>query len=380
MNPPRVTLGQIASRAGVHVTTVSLALRDSPRLPEQTRARIQGLARQMGYVPDATLSALNAYRTQVRAPVFQATLAYFNNYPARHGLMSVPTFRDYYLGALRRAEELGYKLEEIWLHEPHLTSKGIRSRLISKGIRGVLVFPQAEPGALPGFAWEEFSAVALGYSVTSPQLHRVTNHQFRSVLHLLRELRYLGYRRIGINVAEEYDRRMNLAPSAAYAAYDRTLPARERVPVLTPRYRNDVFRLAKWMERHRPDAIICQDFSMWDKMLSLGLRVPEDIGLAYIHVGKTETLLSGIHQNDEEIGRSAVDFLVAMLHRNERGLPRVAQHLLVDGTWQPRMTTRRVGDPAPWFLDQPLVPLIEKLPAGVPVWRAGVPWPPPAGA
>lgn len=378
MNPPRVTLGHIAKRAGVHVTTVSLALRDSPRLPEATRARIRKIATDMGYEPDAALSALNAYRTRVRAPVFQATLAYFNNYPARQGLFGVPTFREYHQGALRRAEELGYKLEEVWLHEPHLTMKGLRSRLLAKGIRGILVFPQSEPGALPEFAWDDFSAVALGYSVTAPQLHRVTNHQFRSVLLLLRELRRLGYRRIGLNVAEEYDRRMNLAPSAAYAAYDRMLPARERVPALTPRYRNDLFRLAKWMERHRLEAIICQDFSMWDKMLSLGLRVPEDIGFAYIHVGKAETLLSGVHQNDEEIGRGAVDFLVAMLHRNERGLPRVAQHLLVDGDWQPRATTRRVGEPAPWFLDEPLTPLVEKLPAGVPAWRAGAPWPPTA--
>lgn len=363
MNPPRVTLGQIATRARVHVTTVSLALRDSHRLPLDTRERIQKLARQMGYAPDPVLSALNAYRSKVRAPVFQATLAYFNNYPERHQLLSVPTFREYHRGALRRAEELGYKLEEVWLHEPHLTPQGIRRRLLSKGIRGILVFPQSEPGMLPNFAWDDFSAVAFGYSVTSPQLHRVTNHQFRSVLHLIRELRYLGYRRIGLNVAEEYDRRMNLAPTAAYGAYDRSIPARERVPILVPRYRNDLHRLRGWIERHRPDAIICQDFSMWDKILSLGMRVPEDIGFAYIHIGKAETLLSGIHQNDEEIGRTAIDFLVAMLHRNERGVPAVAQHVLVDGVWLPRQSTRRVGEPAEWFLDRPLVPLIQNGPA-----------------
>lgn len=362
MNPPRITLGQIAARAGVHVTTVSLALRDSLRLPAETRERIQKLAREMGYAPDPALSALNAYRSKVRAPVFQATLAYFNNYPERHALLNVPTFREYHRGALRRAEELGYKLEEIWLHEPHLTPQGIRRRLLSKGIRGILVFPQSEPRALPEFAWDDFSAVALGYSVTSPQLHRVTNHQFRSVLQLLRELRGLGYRRIGLNVAEEYDRRMNLAPTAAYSAYDRAIPANERVPVLTPKFRNDTHRLVKWIERSRPDAIICQDFSMWDKILSMGLRVPEDIGFAYIHIGKAETLLSGIHQNDEEIGRTAIDYLVAMLHRNERGVPAVAQHVLVDGVWLPRQSTRRVGEPAEWFLDRPLVPLVQNGP------------------
>ncbi len=372
MSPPQVTLGHIAARAGVHVTTVSLALRDSLRLPVATRQRIQKLAREMGYVPDPSLSALNAYRSYVRSPVFQATLAYFNNYPERHSLLSVPSFRDYYLGALRRAEELGYKLEEVWLREPHLTPKAIRRNLLSKGIRGILLFPQSEPGPLPEFDWEDFSAVALGYSVTAPQLHRVTNHQFRSVLMLIRELRYLGYRRIGLNVTEEYNRRMNLAPMSAYAAYDSTIPARERVPVLVPRYRDDTFRLLKWIRRQQPEAIISQDFAMWDKCLSIGLRVPEDIGFAYFHVGKAETLLSGIHQNDAEIGRTAVDYLVAMLHRHERGIPSVAQHVLVDGMWLPRQSTRRVGEPAGWFLDRPIVPLLPNRPRTAPAMRDGL--------
>lgn len=43
----RVTLADIAKRAEVHVTTVSLALRNHPRLPEKTRSRIQKLAKEM---------------------------------------------------------------------------------------------------------------------------------------------------------------------------------------------------------------------------------------------------------------------------------------------------------------------------------------------
>ena len=34
--PRRVTLADIAKQANVHVTTVSLALRNHPRLPEKT--------------------------------------------------------------------------------------------------------------------------------------------------------------------------------------------------------------------------------------------------------------------------------------------------------------------------------------------------------
>ena len=58
MTPRRVTLADIARVCSVHVTTVSLALRNSPRLPAETRERIQSTARRLGYTPDPWLRAL----------------------------------------------------------------------------------------------------------------------------------------------------------------------------------------------------------------------------------------------------------------------------------------------------------------------------------
>ena len=58
----RTTMADIARKAGVHVTTVSLALRNHPRLPASTRERIQALAKELGYVPDPFLRALVTYR------------------------------------------------------------------------------------------------------------------------------------------------------------------------------------------------------------------------------------------------------------------------------------------------------------------------------
>jgi LacI family transcriptional regulator len=357
-----VTLGQIAARAGVHVTTVSLALRGSLKLPVATRERLRALADEMGYRPDPALNALNAYRGNVRSHAYQSTVAWFNNYPDRQQLFRFPSFRDYHEGMSRRAEELGYQLQEVWLHEPGLTPDRLRRRLQARGISGIIVFPQPEPADMPPFAWEDFSVVSLGYSVTSPQLHRVTNHQFRSALILLRELRRLGYRRIGMYLPEEYDRRVNLGPSSAYTAYDRTLPQEERVPLLVTRYRDDSARIGRWLADHRPEVVVCQHFGLWDICLANGLSVPDDIGLAYLHINKGDSLLSGIYQSDQQIGRVALDLLVAMLHRNERGVPEIAQHVLIDGEWMPGKSTHQVGPPAPWFLDQKITPLKDAPP------------------
>ncbi len=58
-----VSIKDIARAAGVSHSTVSRALRDSPLISPQTRARIRALAEEMGYTPDAIAQSLQAGRT-----------------------------------------------------------------------------------------------------------------------------------------------------------------------------------------------------------------------------------------------------------------------------------------------------------------------------
>jgi LacI family transcriptional regulator len=353
MHAQRVTLRQIATQAGVHVTTVSLAMRNSSKLPPETRERIKALAKEMGYAPDPALSALAAYCNQARIPAFQATVAWFNGYPRPDYLWTVPTLRAYLAGAQERAEELGYKLEEFWLHEPGLNPAGLRRQLLARGIRGVLVLPMGAPTELPEFAWKDFSAVAFGYSLTDPQLHRISNHQFRTAMKLFRELRRLGYRRIGLSLVETHDRRINLALSSAFGAYDWRIPKAERIPLHVQRRWEDQEGFTEWLRQERPEAVVTHNVFIQDWVKAAGLAIPREVGLAFFNIDQTERHLSGVHQNDHRVGRMAFDKLVNMLHANERGVPDIAQHVLVDGEWMARETTRRMGAPAPWFLDLP---------------------------
>ena len=55
---PRVTMSTIAERAGVSKNTVSLALRHDPQIPAETRARIEKIARELGYAKNPVVSQL----------------------------------------------------------------------------------------------------------------------------------------------------------------------------------------------------------------------------------------------------------------------------------------------------------------------------------
>ncbi len=58
-----VTMDDVARAAGVALSTVSRALSDNPRVNVATRAQIQKLAREMGYVPSAIARGLATKRT-----------------------------------------------------------------------------------------------------------------------------------------------------------------------------------------------------------------------------------------------------------------------------------------------------------------------------
>lgn len=63
----RTTLAEIARAAGVNKSTASRALRGDPAIGSETRQRIQGLAVQLNYVPNASARRLNRAQTDTIA-------------------------------------------------------------------------------------------------------------------------------------------------------------------------------------------------------------------------------------------------------------------------------------------------------------------------
>ena len=168
------TLQDVALRAGVHRTTVSLALRNHPRIPPETRARVQAIAAKLGYRANPLVSALMRSRRSGNA-VKHVTLAYVTNHPTRYGWRPVQHDRpDFFPGAVQKARDLGYKLEHFWLAEPGMTPARFCDVLTARGIHGLIV-GRLPPGQTAlDLAWERFSCVALGMTLRTPQLQLVS--------------------------------------------------------------------------------------------------------------------------------------------------------------------------------------------------------------
>jgi LacI family transcriptional regulator len=336
----RPTIRDIARKAGCHYSTVSLALRNHPRIPLQTKERIREIASELGYRADAMLAALCAYREMKRPAKERGVIAWLTNHGTEKGWKLSACNRDYFQGASARAAERGYRLEEFWLAAPGMNAPRMSEIFWARGIQGVLLPPQERLGAID-LDWKNFSAVTFGYTLTHPRLHLVSNHEYRTMGTLFAELNRRGYRRIGLVNLRNQDERVDHNWLAAYLVEQNRLCADQAIsPLITERWNDQEF--LAWVERFRPDAIVTRLLEVLTSLKRARYRVPEDIGVAYHSLDEGRLGLSGMKKNSFQIGVMAVDLLVDMLHRNERGIPPRAYLLMVEGTWYEGRTVRGI--------------------------------------
>jgi len=345
--PGVLRLADIARRVGLSRSGVSRALRNDPSIPLATCRRVQQTARQMGFVIDRDVTrAFQAVRLASPARV-HGTLGLIDAHPLAARWRQQPR---YYVtrvvaGAVERAAELGYRLDVFSLAEPGMTPRRLQSILDARGVAGLLIPPLPEDVHTLPINWDKYTCVALTHSLQSPALNRVLPHQYHAASLALEQLHARGYRRVGFVTWAELDVRVNHLFRAAYLAYQQTVPLADRLPVLmTDSPLADVF--PSWFERHRPDAILGCEVGMVDLLGDRCGGEPGQVG--FISIGgellrpghRLHRKVAHVNQNVPHIGRAGIDQLVAQVERRERGIPAVANVLMIEGTWTPGDTVR----------------------------------------
>jgi LacI family transcriptional regulator len=329
----KTTLQEVADRAGVHRSTVSLALRDHPRISEPVRRKVQAIARQLDYRINPLVSALMQSRRSGRK-VKHLTLAYVTNYPTQFGWRPEHHERpDFFPGAVERAADFGYRLEHFWLAEPGMTPERFCNILTVRGIHG-LIIGRLPPGqSALDLVWERFSCVALGMTLRSPLLHHVTENHYDTVWQGMQQCRERGYRRVGFVFSEANDSpRVGDRWVGAFLRQQLAFPARDRLPVC-PQIPANEADFARWFERYRPDALIATHARPMLRWLErMKVAVPRDVGLIHLE-GLPEGECAGVQYDPAKIGALAVEMLVGLLHRNETGIPEDQHEVLLTGVW-----------------------------------------------
>lgn len=337
MTNKRVTVYDIAEKLGVSHATVSLALRNHPSISEKRRAQVKKKAEEMGYAPDPHLAALAAYRRTNSPGKIQSAIAWINHWEQPEKLRKHREFDLYWQGAVQAAKRFGYNLEEIrWAAD--YSAKRFEQILLTRGIRGVLIPPHQKAPDWGDFDWSKFSIIRFGLSVAAPDSHLVTADQLRAVIMAVKKMVEYGYRRIGLVVPADTDRKLGGGFVGGFSSAGQSFGLPVVAPLLTEEKvyveQSDKARqiLGQWLKKHKPDALLTTSPEVLGMLRQLKYRIPEDIAVAGTSVDVPAD--AGIDQHSEAIGRIAVETLVSQINLNERGEPQDPYRVLVESRWR----------------------------------------------
>jgi LacI family transcriptional regulator len=341
---PFVTLRTIGKAAGVAASTVSRALRNHPDVSPAERRRIQELARGMGYRPDPEVGRLMAHLRRARPQRRGARLAFVVPGFTRiaHGRPRTK-IEQMIRGAESRASVHGYGLEVFWPRDtPGLTLSRLRRILRARGIVGVVFAPMEQGAEALAFDLDGFAAVAIGYSIRDPNLHRVCAHHFNLMKGAVEELLRRGFRRLGLILLRRFEDGSNNLLSAAFLYEQTRMPRGSEIPILLLEDEAAAPAIADWLAKQRPEVVLAPG-QLHAHFAPLGLQIPRDVGFVSLDLADLPSTLAGMDLGHHACGEHAVDLVVSELSLNHVGLPAQPIVTMVPGAWRPGGSLGRPG-------------------------------------
>lgn len=326
-----VTMKDVALKAGVSITSVSLALRNHPSLLPSTRERLQKLAKEMGYTPNPMVSALMSQVASgkvVNQGVVIAILVDSQYDPKANPDPNAYSNRIL-SGIFTRLKELGCERELFVFSGQRRNQQRLQQILRTRAIQGILLPGVWDVGTTPDLDWDRLHVVTSGYSLLQPPMHRVVPDQFGAMRLALSVARERGYTRPAFYTHSRIDQRVDGLETAAYHDFvARHLS--ESVPspmvLMQQGWREAAFKA--FIRRTRPDVVISNydNAEIW--LREMDLKIPGEVGFFRLgHFGTRSQAHTDL--NAERIGHGMVDLLTAGLHRNDIGIPKWPKRVVV---------------------------------------------------
>jgi len=325
----KVTLADIGRHLGISKMAVSYALRNDSAVAAETRRKVKDLAKALGYRRNPLFSMHMAKLRMDGATRFRPKLAFLNPQLRREDFFQSPARSDFLRGAVGRARELGYEVEEVWLHDPALAKCSLKTLFRKHGIHGFISLGEPEDKDIP---WNGFPSVIVGYTQTRLGLHRVCNNQRHSAQMVIERLCARGLR-VGMAMRRQQDLDLDENYSAPFLSRNAWLPPARRLPV----YRPDVLEkdaFLAWLATARPDAVAGLSYSTlipwiaeYNQMHGTGI-----IPVAFAH-SQPWRGCPGVNQHSRKVGATALDIVVQQITLGLSGIPKEPWLILLEGEW-----------------------------------------------
>lgn len=334
----RVTQKDIAGALNLTPASVSMALRNDPQLPEQTRLRVKKMAEKLGYVPNPEVTHLMSQLRRGRPQGFRSKLALVNAGRSPDALKNHPTIPIYVEGCYRRAAALGYEFDHFWMHDPQLTARSWIRILKTRNIKGIIIVGLMHSNKLPANlspVWNQFPVVLTGVRTENPPLSFACVDHYNLALHATRKALELGYRKPALVLDPIIDQLVEFRFSAGYRMALETATTRHRPRSFQEQNTDGNIKenFARWFTRESPDCllILYHDVLQWLK--SINVHVPKDIGIIQLEWRKSNPFLAGMNQHNDLVGEAAVDLVINQIHNPRASPERPPPATIIGPTW-----------------------------------------------
>jgi LacI family transcriptional regulator len=331
------TIKDVAKAAGVHFTTVSMALRGDPRLREKTRNRILAAALRMGYRRNPVSAALTRRRRPTSVVANPPRIAYLANRSPENGFYSPAYVRALLKGAHDKAQALGYGFEVLFVDRGHYDSRLLYNYLRKNAINGIIIGAFDPARQKIELKWDEFCVVQLDSRYLQPAFTLVSNNQMHAVRLAFQKLRALGYRRIGLAVGANDDIVTANLSACGYLLEQTAVRKNQRVePLFFP---SNISHAAvaeiqgSWIKRESIDAVVCNWGNILELLRIIKIDCPEEVACACTCLMEPAPGLAGVVGNFELVGSQLTRMLAALLQAEQYGIPEMPTNSYIEGIW-----------------------------------------------
>lgn len=319
--PGKVTIVQVAEKAGVSLGTVSRVLNNDVHVAPETRERVSAVVREMGYVANRQARGLKGSRTNIIG-------------------MLVPDLGTGYIGEIMRGvdTELGLHQLDLMLFTTHRTAAKEASYVANMAqgmVDGLLLVLPRNPADFIGtLTLRNFPFVLIDHQGTASPCPAVGATNWQGAYNATEYLIKLGHTRIGfITGSMDLGAAVDRLDGYKSALKKHHIPEDSRLIYHGTFFQPEGFAGASALMdlQDPPTAIFASNDVMamgaMDAVRNRGLRVPEDVSiLGFDDIPQAEVVrpaLSTVRQPLRDMGAIATQMLVDKLKNPEKEMTRI---------------------------------------------------------
>ena len=335
-----VTIKEIAASSGFSPSTVSYALRDNPRIPEETREKIKQAAQKLGYQRDARLGQLMAHLKSRHKGASTCPVVWLNSAPRPGHWHEAPWAREFFESASNHAAELGFSVSELWVHDQKLPHSRLDEVLKARGTQGLLLStPLRNQDWTQWIDWDSYAVVVIDDPFAMPQFDRVYANYAANMRTVIEKVLARGYKRPKLWLTDYEDYWTGYGYTSECLRQSRMHPELDSIvtPLGTEITKESV---AAWMDEQKPDVVIAPTATFGTHLVELGMKIPEDVGYVAMYVLNTDSKWSGISQLHATQSCVAIDRMANLLQLNQTGRQTHPLQIQIKGEWHEGTTLR----------------------------------------